>query len=92
MDYKNNAAACAGYSADQNGLIFMRNAIKNFGIYMRRAQCTGWSDKPGANVCNWPGITCIDKQVVGLHFLNNGSVLVGERLSNKDPFAACFQS
>ena len=68
----------AGYSGDKQGLIFMRNSIKNFGIYLRRSQCTGWSDKPDADVCNWPGITCMDKQVVGLHFLNNGSVLVGK--------------
>ncbi|CAL8462229.1 g1760 [Coccomyxa elongata] len=68
-----------GYSSDQQGLIYLKNSIKNFALYMRRAQCTGWSEKPGANVCTWPGVTCTDdEKVIGLRFLNNGSVLVGD--------------
>lgn len=69
----------AGYSPDQAGLLTIRHAIKNFDIYKRRAQCEGWSEKPGAKVCNWAGVTCSNGQVTGLHFLNNGSVLVGAR-------------
>jgi hypothetical protein len=69
----------AGYSPDQAGLLAIRHAISNFDIYKRRAQCEGWSEKPGAKVCNWAGVTCANGQVTGLHFLNNGSVLVGAR-------------
>jgi hypothetical protein len=68
----------AGYSADQSGLLYMKHSISNFEIYIRRAQCTGWDERPGANVCTWPGVSCVDGKVVGLHFLNNGSALVGE--------------
>ena len=69
----------AGYSPDQAGLLTIRHAISNFDIYKRRAQCEGWSEKPGAKVCNWAGVSCVNGQVTGLHFLNNGSVLVGAR-------------
>ena len=39
-------------------------------------------------VCTWAGVTCnANGKVTGLHFLNNGSVLVGERL--KEQLAGC---
>ncbi|BDA46092.1 probable leucine-rich repeat receptor-like serine/threonine-protein [Coccomyxa sp. Obi] len=67
------------YLADRQGLIAIRNSIMNFGLYMRRAQSTGWSEKSSPDVCTWPGVMCTDdKKVIGLRFLNNGSVLVGD--------------
>ncbi len=70
--------ACAGYSADQQGLLYIKRHVANFDVYQRRAQCTGWVDTPGQSVCNWDGIDCNDQgQVYNVGLWQNGSALSG---------------
>jgi hypothetical protein len=68
----------AGYSADQQGLLYIKRSIANFNMYQRRAQCTGWIDAPGQPVCTWDGVDCNSMgQVESLDFWHNGSALSG---------------
>ena len=67
-----------GYSPDQAGLLHIKNALPNFQTYKRRAQCYGWDETPGSQVCTWTGVQCTNGSVTGIHFTNNGSVLAGE--------------
>lgn len=71
---------CAGYSADQQGLLYLRNAISNFKWYQQTVPCQGWDTQPvGAdNICGWDGVGCnAAQQVVSVKFPNNASLLEG---------------
>lgn len=71
----------AGYSPDQQGLLFLRNAIPNFAWYQQTVPCTGWDSEPvGADdICTWDGVGCNSAlQVVSIKFPNNASLLEGE--------------
>jgi hypothetical protein len=75
---------CAGYSADQQGLLFLRNAIPNFAWYQQTVPCQGWDEQPvGADdICTWDGVGCnAALQVTSIKFPNNASLLEGETAS-----------
>ncbi|BDA50370.1 MDIS1-interacting receptor like kinase 2 [Coccomyxa sp. Obi] len=69
-----------GYSADQQGLLFLRNSINNFKWYQQTVPCQGWDTQPvGADdICKWDGVGCNEaQQVISVHFPNNASLLEG---------------
>ncbi|CAL8464770.1 g4305 [Coccomyxa elongata] len=69
-----------GYSADQQGLLYLRNAINNFKWYQQTVPCQGWDTQPvGAdNICGWDGVGCnAAQQVISVKFPNNASLLEG---------------
>lgn len=69
----------AGYSADQQGLLYVKRSIRDFDVYQRRAQCKGWVDQPGQSVCMWDGVDCNNQgKVFNVDLWHNGSTLFGE--------------
>ena len=68
----------AGFSQDQQGLLTIRRAIRNWDLYYRRSSCTGWVAEPGSDVCTWTGVVCRNGSVVVLRFPNNQFQRTGE--------------
>ncbi len=57
----------------------MMHAFTNWRWYQERAECNDWSERPGAQYCNWDGVTCnAAGQVTEVIFLKNGSYLTGD--------------
>ena len=74
---------CAGYSADQNGLLFIKQAVPNFSQFQLRVPCYGWSTDPETPeaICQWNGVGCnAANQVTSIIFPSNASLLTGEPL------------
>ena len=72
----------AGYSADQNGLLFIKKAVPNFGQFQLRVPCYGWSTDPEepAAICQWNGVGCnAAMQVTSIIFPSNASLLTGKQ-------------
>ncbi|BDA50369.1 probable leucine-rich repeat receptor-like protein kinase PEPR2 [Coccomyxa sp. Obi] len=69
-----------GYSADQQGLLYLRNSITNFAWYQQTVPCQGWDTDPvGADdICTWDGVGCnAALQVTSISFNNNAFLLEG---------------
>lgn len=72
----------AGYSADQQGLLYLRNSITNFKWYQQTVPCQGWDTDPvGADdICTWDGVGCnAALQVTSISFNNNAFLLEGAK-------------
>ena len=72
----------AGYSADQQGLLYLRNSITNFKWYQQTVPCQGWDTEPvGADdICTWDGVGCnAALQVTSISFTNNAFLLEGAK-------------
>ena len=55
------------------------HAFTNWRWYQERAECNDWSERPGAQYCNWDGVRCnAAGQVTEVIFLKNGSYLTGD--------------
>lgn len=79
----------AGYSADQQGLLYIRNSIPNFPWYQQVVPCSGWDTDPVGqdDICTWDGVSCNSQlQVTNLNFPWKNA-LTGDALPRNIPNA-----